>query len=328
VPLTNAVVSTIGDVVARMRLDLSGLVVFTEAASGPYLGVPLLAAAAGARRVHAVAADNRWHRADDVIAETRAAAEALGLEGLVLARTKEPAALGEADIVTNTGAVRPIDAATVAQLKPTAVVPLMWEAWELRPDEVDVAACRRAGVLVLGTDECTEWFDMRPYMADLGLKLLGELGVEPSGSSVLVLGRQPLIGGAIEAGLRAAGATVTWVDGGGPYPSERYDAVIVAEHVLRDPLPLEPTAPVGVVAGNVDAEALRAAGVRVVPDVIAPPGTMSYQPAVLGPRPVLELTGAGLKVGEVAARARLAGLDVAAATAVALRDSPAQAVPP
>jgi hypothetical protein len=314
------------DIVARMRLDLDGLVVFTEAASGPYLAVPLLAAAAGARRVHAVAADSRWHRADDVLEQTHAAAEALGLDQLVLSRTREPAALAEADIVTNTGAVRPIDAATVAHLKPTAVVPLMWEAWELRPEEVDVDACRRAGVLVLGTDERTDWFDMRPYMARLGLQLLGELGIAPPGASVLLIGRQPLIGGAIEAGLREAGADVTWVDGAGPYPARRYDAAIVAEHVLRDRLPLETTAPVGVVAGNVDAEALRAAGVRVVPEVIAPPGTMSYSPAALGPRPVLELTGAGLKVGEVAARARLAGLDLAAATRVALRDSPAQAL--
>ncbi len=311
-----------------MRLDLSGLVVLTEAASGPYLGVPLLAAAAGARGVHAVAADSRWHRAGDVLAATREAADALGLGGLVLARAKEPAALAEADIVTNTGAVRPIDAATVARLKPTAVVPLMWETWELRPGEVDVDACRRAGVLVLGTDERTAWFDMRPYMAELGLRLMAELGVEPRGAAVLVLGRQPLIGGAIETGLRAAGAEVTWVDGGGPYPGGRYDAVIVAEHALRDRLTIEPGPPVGVVAGNIDADALRAAGVRVFPDIIAPPGTMSYSPAVLGARPVLELTAAGLKVGEVAARARLAGLDVAAATEVALRESPAQALPP
>jgi len=75
VPLTGAVIGElVRDVVARMRLDLSGLIVLTEAASGPYLGVPLLAAAAGARRVHAVAADSRWHHADDVIAETHAAA--------------------------------------------------------------------------------------------------------------------------------------------------------------------------------------------------------------------------------------------------------------
>ena len=37
----------------------------------------------------------------------------------------------EADVVTNSGHVRPIDAETVAWMKPTAVVPLMYEAWEL-----------------------------------------------------------------------------------------------------------------------------------------------------------------------------------------------------
>jgi hypothetical protein len=55
---------------------------------------------------------------------------------------------------------------------------------------------------------------------------------------------------------------------------------------------------------------------------------MSCHAAALGPRPVLELYAAGLRVGEVAARARASGLDVGAAARVALRDAPAMDFPP
>jgi hypothetical protein len=59
-------------------LDLAGLTVYTEAASGPYLWPPLLAALAGAR-VTALAADTRFHRAGDAAAATAAAAQRLGV---------------------------------------------------------------------------------------------------------------------------------------------------------------------------------------------------------------------------------------------------------
>jgi len=306
----------------------------------------VLAAAAGARRVHAVAADTRFHRAAEVERETLALAARLGVEGALRVERDKRSALVEADVVTNTGPVRPIDAATVAQLKPTAVVALMWETWELAGDMVDLDACRAHGVLVLGTNEHASPCDLRPYAGLTALRLLFELGLEAWGTRVLLLGRQPTLGACMEDALRRAGCVVTTFsrpgEGGRPYADLEahlatdgagYDALIVADHLTTEPLVPEtlavhaPAIRVGVVSGVLDARALRAAGLLVVPARIAPPRTMSYSLAELGPRPVLELYAASLKVGEVAARARLEGLDVREAARRALAEAPAMDFP-
>jgi hypothetical protein len=57
----------------------------------------------------------------------------------------------------------------------------------------------------------------------------------------------------------------------------------------------------------VDVAGLAAAGVQVYPGIEMPGHRMALTLAALGPRPVVELHAAGLKVGEQAARARLAG---------------------
>jgi hypothetical protein len=334
----------------RVALDLSGLGVLTEAASGPYLAAPVLAAAAGARRVVALAADTRFHRAADVQRETLAFARRVGVE-VEIVQGKDPKMLADVDIVTNTGAVRPVDAATVAALKPTAVVALMWETWEFLPEQIDLGACRARGVLVLGTNEHRPPCDLRPYAGLTAVKLLFELGLEGWGTRVLLLGCQATLGAPMREALTRLGCAVTTFsregEGGLPYTELAghvarcgYDAVIVADHLEEGPLiedggPLapallaesNPAARVGVVSGRVDAGALTAAGVLVIPATTAPARTHSYSLAKLGPSPVLELYAAGLRVGEVAARARLQGLTIAEAARVALQDSPAMDFP-
>jgi hypothetical protein len=331
-----------GGLIARYEIDLSGLRVLTEAASGPYLHTPLLAALAGAEHVYAWTRDSSFATAADVRAATDRAARDWGLAHRVEVVDGRPLEqVAGADVVTNSGFVRPIDAAMVGAMKPTAVVPLMWETWEFRDSDIDLAACRARGVLVLGTREGEPPCDMRGYAAAMGVKLAFELGAEVHGSRILLLGAQPTLGRPIRDALEALGAEVTWL--GAPYDAAPgvdlggMDAVIVAEHQSDRALlggdgalihaeelaAANPSVAIGVVAGNVDDDALRAAGLRVVPDHVRPPGFMSYQPSELGPLPVLDLYAAGLKVGQEMARARLGGLDPAAAAAVALERSPA-----
>jgi hypothetical protein len=115
-----------------------------------------------------------------------------------------------------------------------------------------------------------------------------------------------------------------------------YDALLVAEHEhpirllapdgLVAPAALagwNPDLRVGVIAGNVDADALRASGLAHLPDRIRPFGYESYETHRLGAEPVLELYAAGLKVGEAMARARLRGLSPRDAAREALDTSPA-----
>lgn len=336
-----------GDLVDLFALDLRGLEVYTEAASGPYLLTPLLAAQAGAT-VTAVTRDSPYGTATDVREATLAAADGLGLGiRVVLERSRDD--LARADIVTNAGFVRPIDTAVVSWLKPTAVVPLMWETWEWRPGELDLDACRERGILVLGTDESQGPAPMYGYGGAIAMKLLFELGIEVYRTSVLLIGGGRGLGEPMASMLEAAGAAVTWFssgpDDGTPYEllsahwaahGSDYDVCLVAEHadprLLLGPggliefdalVDVNPGLRVGVVSGNVDPAGLAMSGLRHHPQRIRPVGHMSYQAADLGPRPVLELFAAGLKVGQEMARARLEGLGVDDARARALALSPA-----
>ena len=334
----------------RFGLDLSGLTVLTEAASGPYLSTPLLAARAGAGRVLAVAGDSEYAAGSDVKRDTLREAELWGVaDSVEISFEKGADWLGAADIVTNSGFVRPIDAEVVKRLKPTAVIPLMWETWEFRPDDLDLEACRERGILVLGTDERHPPCDMRPYSGALALELLSELGIEGPDARVVLLGGHPTVGIPINEALADTGMDVAWFSGddsgGRPYEelaahladhAAECDAILVAEHEddrlllgpggLASPAELadgNPTLRIGVMMGNVDADVLRQSGLRYAPERIKPFGYETYEIHRLGPRPVLELYAAGLKVGEAMARARLRGAEPAEAAREALESSPA-----
>ena len=346
------VTALLGRCVDELELDLSGLTVFTEAASGPYLHTPILAAVAGAARVYAVAADSPYALRDDVAAATAEAARAHGVADRVeVVFERAPEHVGDSDIVTNSGFVRPIDRGLIEAMKPTAVVPLMWETWEFRDADLDLAACRERGILVLGTNESAGPLDLYGYSGFLALKLLFELGLEGHKTRTVLLGTGPTLARPIFELFRSVGIPVEWFaegePGSRPYAhlqtfvgehGAEVDAYVVAEHVA--PLLLLGTdglvdfdairsanagAAVGIVSGNVDRDGLSASGLRYAPARLRPFGYMSYAPWELGPRPVLELYGAGLKVGEAMARARLRGLDAEAATAYALAHSPAMA---
>jgi hypothetical protein len=336
----------------RFALDLSGLSIFTEAASGRYMHAPILVARAGARRVYAVTRDSNYASAESVMAETREAAERFGVGDVVeVAGTRPAEWIADADVFTNSGFVRPIDRAMVERMKSTAVVSLMWETWEFREEDLDLDACRTHGILVLGTNEARPPCDMTGYSAFLGIKVLFELGLEGYGSRTLLLGGQDTLAVAMERGLAALGVPVTRFGAAGGRRYEElaahfaehgaeYDALLVAEHA--DPRLLlgpggvlqpdtircvNPALAVGVIAGAVDAEALRGSGLHHFPAVVRPFGHMSYQASALGPRPVLELFAAGLAVGQAMARSRLAGASPRDAARHALDVAPAMDFP-
>lgn len=105
-------------------LDLGKFIVLTEAASGFYALTPLIAALAGAKTVLALTRDSRYGSAAEVKQYTMELAKHWGVENrLVVLDSREDPRVGQADIVTNLGFVRPLDATLIARLKSTAVVP-------------------------------------------------------------------------------------------------------------------------------------------------------------------------------------------------------------
>ena len=320
--------------IADLSLDLEGLCVLTEAATGYYALTPLLAALAGAEHVLAVTRDSAFGGVEEVQSGVAAMAKRWGLlDRITFLQDRNDPRIGRADVVTNSGHLRPLDAALVGMLKATAAVPLMYETWEFRPADLDLEACRRRGLPVLGTDESHPALRTIEYVGLLAQKLLFELDVEVLDAKILVAGAGRF-GGAVEVGLRAAGARVRRE---APALLEtqmltNVDALVVAEHEARDPIigpggriTLEDLRAAGRglvvahIAGAVDEATLRAAGTHFRPVRLAPAGYMSVATDYLGPRPLVYLHAAGLKVGSALARARRDGRSRAESEAFALR---------
>lgn len=297
----------------ELELDLAGRVVVTEAATGAYGVTPVIAALAGAREVHAVARDSRFGTADQVLAYTQKLAVAAGVaDRIALLTSKDAAPLEHADVVTNSGHLRPLDGPTVRRMKPGAAIALMYEAWELRPEDVDVEACRRRGIRVAGTNERHPAVDVFSYLGLMAVKLLTDAGVAVCSSRLLLLCDNPFLD-YIARGLTAAGAQLVTrahlLDG--PL-DERWDAVIVALRPTARPVLaaaeaqlLAERAPGALLAqywGDVDHAGLRSAGVPVWPEAPPAPGHMAILPSAIGPEPIVRLQAGGLKVGEVLCR--------------------------
>ena len=310
-------VRLMAEAIERCELDLDGAVVLTEAASGAYAVTPVLAALAGAEVV-AVTRSTRYGSAAEIAQKTLDLARRADLPAgsLRIVEEKPADVTGRADVVTNSGHVRPIDAAMVDRLKPTAVIPLMYESWEYRAADVDLAACRRRGIAVAGTNERHPAVDVFSFLGVMAVRLLHEAGIAVYRSRLLVLCDNPFRP-FIVSGLEGAGASVdvaTTVTGpvrGG------YDAVLVANHPTKRPIIGTDEAtviadkwPGAVVAqywGDVDRDALAWAGVSFWPRESPGLGHMGVLPSAVGPEPIIRLQSGGLKVGEILWRSRTAG---------------------
>lgn len=306
--------------VRRCQLDLSDAVVVTEAATGAYVVTPVLAALAGARQVLALARPTRHGTLEQISALTTSVARAAGVHDRIRILTeRNPLQVGQADVVTNSGHVRPIDAEMVSWMKPSAVVSLMYEAWEFRAADVDVAACIRRGISVAGTNERHPAVDVFSYLGIMATKLLLDAGIAVYGCTVVLCCDNPFEP-YIRAGLVQAGAVVESTQSLEAVPAADCDAVLVAllpkgEPVIggREAALIAARWPGAVVAqywGDIDRSALAAAGVECWPRSAPATGHMAILPAAVGPEATVRLQAGGLKVGEVLLRARDPGAQV------------------
>jgi hypothetical protein len=330
--------------IERFSLNLEGYTVLTEAATGYYLLTPLIAALAGAQQVYALTRDSRYGNVTDVYNETMKLARRWGVAQRVeIFCSRTDPRINQADIVTNLGFVRPLDQNFLRRLKPTAVIPLMFETWEYRAEDLDLAECRRLEIPVLGTNEHHPDLQIFDYIGHLALKLLYKLDVEVFQSLIIVLGSGEFAE-VTRNTLESAGAQVFWVESQSPgalaanLTSEVFrsaDALVIVEHQSRrrligyqaeikaeDLKASNPGLVVAHICGGVDRDALAAAGLRCAPDQFALPAFMSVATDYLGPKPMILLHTAGLKVGEELARARLAGFDAKKAELLVLEQSP------
>jgi len=302
--------------IARLGLDLRGRVVLTEAATGHFALTPVIAAQAGADRVIALGQDSRWGSADDACGAVEEARRALGApDRIACLHRLDAAAIAQADLVTNLGPLRPLDASRIALLREDAVIAAMCEAWEIRAGDIDLGACARRGIRVAGVNEDHPLVDVFEHNGLLAVKMLHQLEIEVHGARICVAGRGKFAD-RIAPVLARLGADVRRIEGlegedAGP-ALDRADALVVADYDRTDLLlgaggglsveELLKHAPhVAVVqfAGWMNAAELRAAGVPVFPGEEIGPRRMGRTMAYLGPAPLVGLHAAGMKAAEI-----------------------------
>jgi hypothetical protein len=301
------------ETVSACELDLSGYTVMTEAASGAYAVTPIAAALAGAKKVIAVTKTTRYGHAGDIEANTHMLAAMAGIEpGMIsVVETKDKAALASADIVTNSGHVRPLDAEAIGCLKSTAVVPLMFESWEIQAGrfDVDLAALQTRGIATAGTNERHPNVDVFSYLGLMAVKSLLEAGIAPYRANISVLCDNPFAE-YLRRGLEGAGAIVSLASDfetlrAGPRP----DVLLVSQRpcwksvlTSEDALWLSRNAPDALIAqfwGDLDRPMLDTLGLRYWPRIAPSPGHMAVLPSAIGPEAIIRLQIGGLKVAQV-----------------------------
>ncbi|UGQ14494.1 hypothetical protein LO772_13435 [Yinghuangia sp. ASG 101] len=298
--------------VADLELDLTGRVVLTEAATGAYVVTPVIAALAGAARVIALAKETRYGTVENVRSLTDTVARTAGTRHPIeIVTALTPDLVGAADIVTNSGHLRPIDAEFAARLKPGAVVPLMVEGWEigLGRADVDLAALRSHGIAHGGTNEHHSRVGVFEHHRAMVLRLLSDCGIAAHGANCVVLCDNPFEPEIVD-GLVHAGAQVHYARSLDTVNTPRdVDAVIVAlrprglpvigAHEARRIAARWPGAVVLQVWGDIDRTSLEREGVPFWPATGPAPGHMAILPSAVGPEPIVRLQAGGLKVGQV-----------------------------
>jgi|LGVF01.1.fsa_nt_gb hypothetical protein len=331
----------IEDAIKFNKLDLTDLVVFTEAASRNYVVTPIIAAMAGAK-VYAITSDSKYGKAKDVEEFTYIFAEFCGVRDKIeVVFDKERDFISQANIITNLGFVRPLDKNFVRMMNEKAVIPYMCEAWEYRAGDIDIKTCESKNIPVMATNEDYLGLKVFDFCGTLAIKMLFELQIEVYKSKIVVVSGDNF-GKVIKKYLKTIGADAYLIENLKSEASRRYlgnsDALVVADYKNNDVFVgaedaqisaknlVELSRKISVIqfAGDIDIEELERYKIPFFPQRRIGKFRMGMTLAELGPKPVNDLHCAGLKVGEVMARARLSGKSVEEAKMTALKYSPAQ----
>ena len=315
--------------VEELNLRLDGLTVLTEAASGPYVVTPVLAALAGAR-VYAYSRSTRYGTVEEVFAATRQLAAEAGVQ-VNLIEEITPDIIAVADIVTNSGHLRPLDRDKLQHAKDGLVIPLMYEAWEWREADMDIQYIRERGFRVGATNERHPDVDVFNYLGDMAVRQIFDAGTCPYKNKFILLCNNdfgPFMAKVIARNCEqlliidkdehkskyTLSENMLWAGG---FPELQIPASFRdAEAVVFTAYPFDQTwidenGPIRTAAlkeqlddpfilryaGDVNTDALEKAGIRYFPEHVHS-GHMGILPSAVGNDPIIRLQAGGLKAAE------------------------------
>lgn len=318
-------------------LDLRGMSVLTEAGSNAFMCTALAAAQAGATKVYALCKDSEYASSSQVKREISALSNELGTnERIQLVDNLSTVPLDRVNLLTNTGHLRPIRSETISRLpKLDAAIPLMWETWEFRPNDLDLNACIEHKVPVLGTEESDRRVGTLHAVGELAFRLLRDhcrpdqlkkVGLVSSGKF-----RTHIIEYLQKKNIEFLELDVT----DSKTKTEEVSSLLIAEHesdhiTIGEHEGLQPQVlakrkvPIVHISGRIDYNAFDKFGLKKYPEKRVDFGQMTVTTAYIGPEPVIRLHTAGLKVGEALIRGLREHKDLPLAIEFAMKNSPAQ----
>lgn len=325
------VIQKIHEAINRLNLDLSGKTVLTEAATGAYVVTPLIAAMAGAR-VFAYTRDTRYGTVEDVRRQTLELYHETGRssEGLQVIDTLTPEIIASADIITNSGHLRPLDEKKLKFAKKGAVIPLMYEAWEWRDADLNLDFCKKNGLISGATNERHPDVDVFNYLGDMAIKLILDAGLSFQNNRFVLISNNdfgPFIAKKLSAITTLAvcdlesrkheysGMPVTWA---GNFPEieipenfKNAEAVIFTAYPFVDTWIGEDSVITNAkllsqlnnpyilrYAGEIDTKSCTESRIRYFPQEVKP-GHMGVLPSAIGFDPIIRLQSGGLKAAEL-----------------------------
>lgn len=314
----------IKSVIKKFNLNLNGLTVLTEAASNNFIWTPIIAAKAGAQ-VIAYSKTSRHGKFDEIAHTTMNYSKRHNVENRIEVFSKLlPGHIEKADIITNLGFIRPINKSKIQYFKSTAVISLMWETWEFRERDIDIQYCYKRGIPVLGVNESDPRLRTMDYLGAVAKKILLEAGIKVFQSRIGVVGtgkfadvisRSLLAGGAICQKLQTfTSKELDFIaDSDALVISDHEtETIYIAKNGLITPKRLKAINPniiIVHITGGINGNEILAENIKLYPPKIAPLYSMSVTTGYVGPKPVIDLHTAGLKVGEELAKARRSGSD-------------------
>ena len=303
--------------VKKLGLNLRGMNVLTEAASGNFIVTPLIAALAGAFKIYAVVRDTGYGSVEELLTYLSEWQNILEIPQNTIKPIMEPIEAAEnAQIVTNLRSVRPINKTLINKLPDDASICLMMETWEYRTEDVDLEACIKRNIPVLGTNEYDVRLNIIKYVGILALKLLLEKGIELFESKVGLISSGKFAD-EIKGALERNGASVfvydpilKRADPGFFVNLSDVDAIVLAEQQETGILLSETDGEIPIslikdskpiiihICGRVDINLFQKGILEKYPERNVEAGYMTVTTDYVGLKPIIDLHTAGLKVGQ------------------------------
>lgn len=309
----NRSIKIINEAIKLLSLNLKNRTVLTEAGSNYFIYTPFIAYLAGAEKVFVWIKDSPYGLAEYIKNEFCYIADFLQipLNSFDFAlNNRSESHVSSANIITNLGAIRPINKEFIDLMGKNSVISYMCESWEIRPNDVDISYCKSLNIPIAGVWENHPSLQIFDACGTLALKLCFEAGLEIYQNNILVVSSDKF--GVVAANaftsLRASKVEIIRPEQIDDYDLSIFDLIFIADYkydkeIINNRLEFKigqlKYCAIVHLCGVVDYEWLNNNEIFCYPTKNGQAFRMTQTLAYLGLNPLIKLHTAGLKVGEL-----------------------------